>query len=374
MVFFLTNMWPEDFSRGITKKSFSQIEAMNNIGCKVDYYTGYVADSVCVFDENGNVVESNTIPFQNDMFKRIFRNYYLKRLVKDFFSEKKCDSSVLYSRYFYFDALTRKLFKNAHKNNMKVILELHSFPCYFWKSLISYPIYFLDFLYRKSNLAYIDCIAAMTDVKIIWNKKTINFENGININGVVPHKRSREKDLIRIIAVSYEWEVHGYDRLLKGLSEYYSNEQKYRVEVIFVGTLLKSTKKLIKKLNLEEYVMLPGVISGKELDELYNKSDLGMGCMALHRRSKCAVSDLKTKEYIAKGIPYIFAGNQMGQDELFKYSYRFNDDDSPLDINKIVSFYESLLDEENLVETIRTYGGKYSWDYQMNRIFEAFEV
>ncbi len=210
----------------------------------------------------------------------------------------------------------------------------------------------------------------MTDVECIWNKETVQFENGIDVKNIRKHLRVREKNIIRIIAVSYEWAVHGYDRLLNGLLDYYKNKNnKYEIYVLFVGTVMNSTRELIKKNGLEKYVSLPGVKSGPELDDLYDISDIGMGCMALHRRARDAVSDLKTREYVAKGIPYIYSGNQLGEDSNFKYSLKMEEGDDGLDIEEIIKFYETFKDNSNVADEIRNWAKQCSWEKQMEKIF-----
>lgn len=371
MIFFVCNMWPEDMSRGITKKAYAQMEAMERLGNKVVYYTGYKNDGVYVFDYEGNVVKKKLFKKEKSRFNRIVRSYYLKILVSDFFKEKHENINVLYSRYFFFDLLTINMFKNAKRQGCFNILELHSYPCYFKGRYSKYPLYFLDYLCRKNVLKYIDRIAAMTDTVNIWNKETINFENGIDLNNTKPHVRNREKNIMRIIAVSYEWEVHGYDRLLRGLVEYYStNDIKTEVHVIFVGTVLDSTRVIIQKFGLEKYVTLAGIKSGDELDKIYDECDIGMGCMALHRRANNAVSDLKTREYAAKGIPYIYAGNQLGEDFEFKYAYKMDEGEDALNINEIIQFYNMFKDDCDIVENMRTWAQNYTWDKQLSKVLD----
>ena len=371
-VFFLTNMWPYDESRGITKKSFSQIEAMNNIGIHVSYYTGYVDNGVSVFDEKGNEIYHRQYKMTNEKLLRIFRNKTLKKTALIFLKSNRGEIDYLYSRWFYFDPIVARIFQIAKKRNMKTILELHSYPCYFLKKVAQYPLYLWDFIFRILSKRYIDRIAAMTNRENIWGIETINFENGINLNKIRPIQRCREEGIIRLIAVSYEWEVHGYDRIIKGLRNYYNNQKnEYTIYVVLVGTVMDKTKKLIDNLKLNDYITLAGIQKGGNLDAIYDKCDIGIGCLALHRRSNSAVSDLKTREYTAKGLPYVFAGNQLGVDDKFKYAYKLPEGEDPIDIKQIVSFYNSYKDDDGIPEKMRKWAEQFSWDKQMGKIFEG---
>ena len=371
MILFVCNIHPNDLSRGITKKCFAQMRACNNLGYQVDYYTAYIDDGVCIYNSKDEIVKKLPYKTKNRYINRVFRNQYLKKCVFDFLSEKPEEVKVLYSRFLFFDRITYKLFKKAKESNMKTILELHSYPCYFAKEVYMYPVYAVDFAYRRRTLQYVDRIAAMTDKKNIWNIETVHFENGINLESIQPQRRTREPGIIRIIAVSYEWKVHGYDRMIKGLYNYYHNQtNKYDVELVLVGTVMKSTQQLVKKMGLQKHVTMVGIKQGAELDKVYDECDIGMGCLGLHRRAQSAVSDLKTREYAAKGIPYIYAGNQLGEDLSFKYALKLPSDETPIDVNRIVEFYESFATDENVGQNMREWAKNYTWETQMEKVLK----
>lgn len=370
MVFFFANMWSNDYSRGITKKVYAQIQAMNNIGYSVNYYTGYEENSAAIYNLSGEKISEILFPTKYKFVQRVFRNYSLKSITSRFFAKHHQDIQIVYFRYVYFDPLTIKMLKTAKSNGYFTILEIHSFPLYFWKDYLLWPIFILDLLCRKKALSYVDRIVALTDQKNLFGKETINIENGIDLKSIRPQLRNSKTGVIRIISVSYEWAVHGYDRILNGLAEYYKKKNnKYNIEIIFVGTVLNKTKKLIKKLGIQSHVILTGKKFGSDLDEIYDHCDLGMGCLAIHRRKTQTVSTIKTREYIAKGIPFFYAGKPLSSEMSCPFALRLKSEEGPIDMDKIIEFYEKTEKIPNRVEIMRNWAQKYTWEEQMKKVF-----
>ena len=78
-------------------------------------------------------------------------------------------------------------------------------------------------------------------------------------------------------------------------------------------------------------------------------------------------SALKTKEYIAKGIPFIY-GWQESVLQNFKYGLHFELCEDPIDIDKVIDFYDTL-PKDNLPMEIRSHlGYEDTWEYQMNKV------
>ena len=122
------------------------------------------------------------------------------------------------------------------------------------------------------------------------------------------------------------------------------------------------TKKLIQKLNLEKYIFLYGYQSGRELEKIYNMCNIGIGPLAPHRVGGKEGTGIKTKEYFAIGLPYFFAGQELLVPENYRYALKIESDDSPVDIQKIFNFYETVKDDKNIQENMRNFANEhYSW-------------
>lgn len=159
---------------------------------------------------------------------------------------------------------------------------------------------------------------------------------------------------------------HGYDRLIEGLKNYYSKKQKTKVILHFVGNSSNNESvryiNMVKDCNLAEYVLFHAFKNGDELDEIFNLSDLAIGCLGVHRKGIQYVRSLKNSEYCARGIPFIYSEiDESFEDKNFKLKIKA--DDSPVDINQLISF---VLSNKFEPEKIREFAEKnLSWDRQM---------
>src|SRR5699024_6526462 len=131
------------------------------------------------------------------------------------------------------------------------------------------------------------------------------IDNGINLSNIAVQEKTQSVDnTIRIISVANETKFHGYEKIILGLHYYYQNNGNKNILFNFVGSYRKETIALIDKLKLRNHVIFHGRLTGQELDDVYNNSDLGLGAFG-YRRNETTGSCLKTKEYFAKGLPFI---------------------------------------------------------------------
>ncbi len=368
-IFFFANFFPEDFTRGITKKVWAQMYALKELGYEVTYYTGYLEDGVAVFDSDGKVVKKKKYSLKK--INHIYRNQILKKTAAEFIKTNGCHIDIVYARYLFFDANYIRMLKRAQEAKCKIIVEAHSYPTYIKGEYIMYPTYLIDYFYKRVAPKYVDLVAAVSSVHNIWGIKTVNIDNGIDfIKTKAKKTNSTMPTVINIICVSYESSVHGYDRMIRGLGNYYRQEGKIEVRLLLVGTVLNETLKLIQKEGIADYVEILGTKGPQELDEIYDRSNIGMGLLAPHRMGTLDSSGLKTKEYIAKGIPFFYAGYGLECSGADKFTIRFDANDDPIDVEKIVLFYLGL-EKEGLEQRIRNWGKPYSWTYQLEKVMKV---
>ena len=135
---------------------------------------------------------------------------------------------------------------------------------------------------------------------------------------------------------------------------------------------------MINKYKLNEKVFLLGPKFNKELDEIYNQCVIGLDSMGRHRSGVFYNSSLKGKEYTAKGLMIVSGVNtEFDYDENYKYYYRIPADDSPMDIESVVKFYEECTREKDLKEIqkkIVEYARKhFDFDVSMRPIIDYIE-
>jgi hypothetical protein len=111
-------------------------------------------------------------------------------------------------------------------------------------------------------------------------------------------------------------------------------------------------------------VILYGKKHGKELDELFNQCDFGIGSLGRHRVGIQKIKTLKNREYAARGIPFIYSETDSDFDNK-PYVLKAPADETPIDIDSIISFYRN---NTMSAQQIRASIMDLSWENQMRNV------
>ncbi|WP_308576489.1 glycosyltransferase [uncultured Fusobacterium sp.] len=268
-----------------------------------------------------------------------------------------------YIRYPRSDYYFLKLLKHFKRKGIKITVEIPTYPYdkEGFETIKGKIINLLDRFFRKKIYKYVDRIITYSKDKKIFDIPTINTINGIDFDKVEYDIEPIDiKHEIILIAVSGMFRVHGYERLITGLYEYYKEGgmRKIQLKLIGNGDEILKYKKLVKKYKLEKNVIFYGTRFGEELNELYKGNAVGINSLAIHRQGLKEESTLKTKEYAAKGLPivsssYVDAFSEKGN---IKYVMRVSPDESAININELVSFVDKIYEGKevkNIRESIR---------------------
>lgn len=331
-LYYLANTKPSKSDGGISYKIYRQINIMKKGGMDVKF---------CLV--------KNKTKFSQKVFASLpfcsFK-YGLEELNN---INEPCD---FYIRYFFSDFVfinKLKLIKTKFPKS-KIAVEIPTYP-YDGEKMLSKrkPGYWKDQFWRRRLYRYVDKIITFSNDDYIFNIPTINISNGVDIQKISIRQPENSKESINLLAVAKFGFWHGYDRLIEGLYNYYRSPQKKNVNFYIVGygnkAIENEYRELIKRYKLQKHVFLLGKKTGAELDALYNKCDIGIDSMGRHRSHVFYNSSLKGKEYLAKGLP-IVSGVQTELDSFkaFDYYLRVPADDSPIEIERIVSFYNKVYD------------------------------
>lgn len=293
--------------------------------------------------------------------------YRFNIYIFNFIKENKLNT--LYIRKYNFFSKGLSYIKYAKKIlNCNVICEIPTYP------------YKKEFLNKRKYLSYI--MNRYFDYKIekVADKITVvlgqdielnsnNFMpilNGIDISNIKIKCKAVYQNSINLMGVAHVALWHGYDRVIEGLKIYYDNKNIEKVPIYFHivgdGSELVNLKNLVDKYKLNDYVIFHGNKIGQDLDELFNKCDLGVGSLGMHRAGLTCGSTLKAREYCARGIPFIIGYEDNGFNKHFKYICKINPDESPIDINSIIDFY-SFVKNDNCAENMREYARRnLTWE------------
>lgn len=233
--------------------------------------------------------------------------------------------------------------------NVELILEVPTYP--YGRELLGdfsmFPFYYKDIWYRRRLRKYVDKVVTFSDAKHIFGISTIQTINGIIVDSITPIEPCKKegKD-INLLAVAMFQKYHGYERIIKGLAAYYNEvkDQPRNIILHMVGNGPEKDyyEKLVKKLKMEEHVKFWGSKKGKELDSIYNLVDIAVSSLGLYKLKINLLSALKTREYLAKGLPMITGCKVDVLHHDFPYYLEYKNDDSIIDIKRVIDFYDEV--------------------------------
>ena len=358
---------------GISKKILYQVSALRE--CGLDVFLCHMT-----IDENGyqrRVCNETVIEdFGNSFFAKFLKWVRFKTLTK-YILENNIE--FVYIRSFYnTNPPLLKMLRNLQREGVKVVMELPTYPYDIEVkssslSLSNRMIFLVNRLYRGRLKSCLTKIVTFSDYKEIHGVKTINISNGIDFERIkLKSAKSQSPNRINLLGVAEIHYWHGFDRLIKGLADYYKSVQ-IETEVFFdivgggVQNELDMLKNLTRELNLENYVTFYNESSGEELDAFFEKADFGVASLGRHRSGISKIKTLKTREYAARGIPFIYSETDDDFDNM-PYIIKAPADESPIDINKIVEFYKSL--KISPAEIRLTIEDTLSWRIQMQKVID----
>lgn len=376
-------------SRELKGYYFSQIEE-NGLGPRKK-----VLNQIKAFKENGISLELVENPFC--LAGKIRGNFILRQIVSRLpftyvysrhkYEERFRDADVYYVRFLAGDRAFVKFLRLLRKGSpeSRIVMELADYPTTWYMTtsflyrIVYFPIWLKDVIARTQYKKYIDRIAMLKPEKEVFGIPVIQFLNGIDVDSVTV-REPQNSGVIKMIAVAGMCNFHGYDRLIEGMHQYYSDGGTREIELHLVGgheapgNELSRYRALCRQYGLEERVFFYGVKVDKELDDIYNQCNIAVASLGMSRIGYITANSLKIREYLAKGLPVITgcpvdvfsSGN-------FPYYQEFSNDETPIDMGQVVRFYDSIYPEKEgrVEDEIREYAKKYcDMSYAMKPVID----
>ena len=293
--------------------------------------------------------------------------------------EEVGEADYYYIRFRGYDYHFRKLLKDIRKNNpkAKVVLEYSDYPYIEYKGRDKVG----DFLVRKRDefernkcAQYIDRVATLLSTDKLDGVPCLKILNGLDISKIPVRVPRTPDNSVHVLIVASLQRVHGVDRFVRGMKEYYKephDEQVY-LHVVGGGEVIQSLKE--EAAELGDKVIFHGFMYDKDLDAMYDTCDIGIEFLAPHRKEIKISASLKSREYISRGFPFVSACeldiNALG----FTDYLLIEDGEGPIDIDSIISYYREFsanLDKK-LVE-MRTFAETYlGMDFAMKEVTDYY--
>ncbi|ASW42427.1 glycosyltransferase [Clostridium isatidis] len=354
----------EDYSLdlGVAKKINGQISALEALYCNVDYLR--IKNKKIMLND----IELKEIKYRRLAYRHLYNS--IKRINNQF--------DAAYLRYVRADYFFLKTIKLLYKRGVKVIVEIPTYPYITEinkKTVRGILEIFIDNIITRLLKKYVFKISTTSKYEEIFGIETIKINNGIDMNSF-PLKNKSNHDttkVIKLIGIGNLARWHGYDRIIKGMFEYYKENVDINIEFYIVGEGNEKVnlEKLTHDLNMQKYVHFLGVKTGTELDNIFDEMDIGVSSLALFRAGG-GHDPIKSKEFLARGIPIILAYQDLLIDMSLPYVFFEEESNSPIDMKKIIEKYKKVRTIDS--EEIRNYSIKnLSWENQMKKVIKVLE-
>ena len=305
------------------------------------------------FGKFSDIEEIDLTPSKCNIFRALLAFLPFINIKRNYKKAYECmakhNPDYIYIRRTTADRGFLKFLKNIKNRypSCKIIVEIMSFPYdkeeFF--NLIYWPYYFKESTNRKKYKLYIDRFVTFSDDTSIFGVETIRTMNGIEVGKVVPVTGEKKLQGINLIAVAGMYQFHGYERILYGLSDYYKMDGKRKIffHLVGDGPEIVKYREITEKYNLHNNVIFHGKKYGKELDDIYNGMDIAISSLGLYKLGIDKISSLKLNEYLAKGLPIVAGCDTVAlTGKNSNYYLQFENNQNPININRIVDFYDSI--------------------------------
>lgn len=278
---------------GVIRKIKSKINIWNKSGHDVRVYT-------LRSDDNSSIIDQGVIVYNSDgkksLISKLSRQLKMSNALDKSLINFKPD--LIYTRYVkYYPGMAKVLKKHAPfvvEINTNDVEEIKTY------SKLSH---FYNFLTRSKLLKNASGFVSVSNELISdnnfskFNKASIVIGNGYDFKSVNSKKRgfNDKVEFVFIGSPGQKW--HGVDKIVQ-LANVLS-ENKFHIIGPTVDDLSSYNLKIGKN------TIFHGYLDQIRLEHLVSKCDIGVSTLAIHRNNMNEASSLKSRQYLAQGLPII---------------------------------------------------------------------
>ena len=332
-------------SDGVMKKITLHIECLKRLGDEVDYF--YHDGSNVFISENGQdtmLAKKVTKPF-------LYFNQLMK-LAKKVIKAKNKKYDFVYIRFVAFDFFGFNALKYIRKHTNRIYLE---FPTFFipeknLKNLIKF--HYNKYIHKFIDKAVLDGLDNEA-----YKMPTLKIINGTDLSKISP-KKPIFCDEINVLLVAFIQDYHGVDKIINATKNYYENGGKRNVvfHIVGEGENLQKFISDVKKNNIDGHFVFYGKLPTDKMFEVFDKCELGISSLSNKEIGVTCSSTLKSKEYLAKGLPII--SDTMLDVFVDNPKYFFHILEKNFTIKEMVEFYDVVYrnnDKQKIINDIREF-------------------
>jgi len=378
-------------SGSVQKKVINQIRTLNSSGCicKGLFFT---TENI----ENTNLTEADFIQvekIEGSLFRSSKQRTAYHKAVFGYF-QKYTDFDFIYYRYpgahryllLLMKKLGRKVFFEHITAETKEI-KLYRYENEFkWNvsSILSYLEFYILPLFRewyygakiRKKAAFGICnsedIATYEKQMAGGTYPTLVAGDAVNANDYKIKANSELDDEFRMVflkGAATQADFNGIDRLLKGMAAYRGST---KLKLYLRGGNLLSETRLASHLGISGLIDFGGHINKENADLLFDSIHLGIGALAVHRKGLKSTTTIKSREYFARGLPFVFGHHDpdlSDSPEALRFCKQIPANDGPMDLEEVINWYNNLNYSKEIADEMHAFSLKYlDYNVKMQRL------
>lgn len=333
-ILYLSNYQLEN-DNGVTQKMKMQMRHWVNQNHEVLYLS---LNTLALYMSDGTKVIEDTLIHKTgklNILRSLFLgSFKLKKVLKNI------EFDVVYVRYKLYDPF----FINALKG-MPLVVEMNSNDIAEFKLRSKFG-YYYNLLSRNRFLNQANgfvCVSNEIQRQTLRDGDDyIVIANGIDVSSFPKRKLSLNKNRLSLVFIGTPgspW--HGLDKII------YMSAKLSEFDFHIIG----------EKGQDSENLFFHGYLDFESTVEIIQKCDVGISTMALHRKEMNEASPLKSRQYLAMGIPIIYAYDDTDMNNEYSFALKLPNTESNVrnNIDLIRSFVINVSQNEKVSTLIRAF-------------------
>lgn len=244
--------------------------------------------------------------------------------------------------------ISRHIFHKPELGKRKSLSgKVNSIVMFYWNRCYYY---YADRVWKKKILRKIATgITVSNDIDKYEKKYYSRYPTKVISNSIdvlsVPQRTApvfdgNELKMIMISGWKSEW--LGLDLLIRSMQEY---KGKAKLTLYFAGEPYEPHKEMAEQLQHHK-IIFEGYLSGEKMDALFNECHIAIGTLAEYRLGIKEASNLKTRDYMARGIPFVVGYHDtdlINNEEWKPFFYGIEQPENGFSFQKILDFAEAVL-------------------------------
>lgn len=348
---------------GVIKKAIAQVSGLNALGLASELIiiSDHSFPKLTKLPYYVTVIPIDTIP-KADLVSRFIRMSRIRRALRDtVLSLDQYD--ILYCRGLEFQLSYYPLAFFKHSRRCKIISEHQSIEIRQALLYKSYLSALRDLLTGGFITAQSDGIIGVTDeITSFWSRRLFcrkiphtTIPNGFNVHSVRVRKPpSNEHTDLHLLFVGNVSRWHGLDRIIRGTAGYRGSISVH-VHIVGNGDELQNLQDLKRAVAQDADIHFHDIYIDKQLDAVFDECHIAIGSLGLHRNGMSQATSLKVREYCSRGIPFILSNQDPDFPETFEYCLQVEPTETPIDMEKVVSFAIKMCNDPDHPQIMRKY-------------------